>query len=279
MPIYKPSELRHFLDDLGINPKKFLSQNFLIDGNILRKIISEADVKPNDVVLEIGSGPGALTEVLLENGAHVIAVEKDPILANALQRLASPENKLDVVCEDIQELPIEEILKKHLAKGQKAKLIANLPYHLTTPILSRFVTMHALFSSITVMVQEEVARRFTAMPDTSEYGSITVFLNFYSTPHYAFQVSKHCFYPEPTVASAVVTLVLKAPPHVPEEPFFKMTRAAFGKRRKMLRASLKEAYGSETIAAALQALHLPQEARPEALSLEQWLQLFHHLNH
>lgn len=277
MPIYKPSELRLFLDSLGINPKKSLSQNFLIDGNILRKIISEANVTPHDVVLEIGPGPGALTEILLSTGAHVIAVEKDHILANALQRLSTSENKLEIICEDIQNLSVEEVLRKHLAKDQKAKLIANLPYHLTTPILSRFITMNELFSSITVMVQDEVAKRFTALQNTPEYGSITLFLNFYSHPHYAFQVSSHCFYPVPKVDSAVVSFLLHTPPPIPAEPFFQMTRTAFGKRRKMLRASLKDLYGSAKITKTLEALHLPAEIRPEALSLEQWLQLFHQL--
>lgn len=277
MPIYKPSELRQFLNELGISPKKVLSQNFLIDGNIIRKIAAEAKVQPGDLVVEIGPGPGSLTEALLEAGAHVIAIEKDDTLANALNRLSSSKGTLEVFCDDVMQFSIEEHLRKRLASGQKAKLIANLPYHLTTPILSHFVPLHDLFSHCVVMVQYEVARRFTAIPGTSEYSSYTLFLNFYSTPKYAFSVSKHCFYPEPSVESAVVNLTLKEPPAISTAPFFQMTRTAFSHRRKMLRGSLRDLYTSEAVTEALVALGLSPQTRPEELSLEQWLHLFHQL--
>lgn len=279
MPIYKPSELRLFLAELGIYPKKGLSQNFLIDGNIIRKIVETAKVVPGDVVLEIGPGPGSLSEALLEKGAHVVAVEKDHVLANALGRLQTPDNRLAISCHDIMDFPIEEELSKHLAPGQKAKVIANLPYHLTTPILARLITLRDTFSTLVVMVQEEVGRRFTAKPGTSEYGSFTVFLNFFSNPAYGFTVSQHCFYPEPSVQSAVVVLELKPPPTVrDEEAFFKMTRTAFSHRRKMLRASLRDLYGTETVVEALAAIQLGPTARPEELSLAQWLLLFERLS-
>lgn len=274
MPIYKPSELRLFLSELNIRPKKGLSQNFLIDGNIIRKIVQTANVEANDIVLEIGPGPGSLTEALLEKGAKVIAVEKDRILANALERLKTSERSLNIFCDDIMEFPMTEVTKA-LSEKQKAKVIANLPYHLTTPILTHLITMRNLFSSLTLMVQEEVARRFTAKPGTSEYGSFTVFLNFYSNPRYGFTVTPHCFYPEPSVKSAVVTLDLKTPPAVSnEESFFVMTRTAFSHRRKMLRASLRELYNPETIVEALLKIQLNPQARPEELSLSEWLNLF-----
>lgn len=275
MPIYKPSELRLFLESLGISPKKVLSQNFLIDGNIIRKIVSTAKVEPNDVVLEIGSGPGSLSEALLDSGVHLIAVEKDRVLAEALERLRTPERHLEIFCEDILEFPIQKVLSEKLQEGHKAKVIANLPYHLTTPILVHLVQMHHLFSSLYLMVQEEVARRFTAMPGTSEYSSFTVFLNFFSNPRYAFNVSKHCFYPEPNVQSAVVVLELKPPPSVSsQEAFFKLTRTAFGQRRKMLRSSLRDLYSPEKVTSSLESLGFNPQARPEDLSLDQWLAFF-----
>lgn len=280
MPIYKPSELRLFLTELNIFPKKGLSQNFLIDGNIIRKIVDTAGVTSDDVVLEIGPGPGSLSEELLATGADLIAVEKDTVLASALERLKAPDRKLNVFCDDIMDFPIEETLAKHLSEGKKAKVIANLPYHLTTPILAHLIKMRNTFSSLVLMVQEEVARRFTAQPNTSEYSSFTVFLNFYSTPRYGFTVSPHCFYPEPSIKSAIVVLDLKTPPVVSnEEAFFIMTRTAFGHRRKMLRASLRDLYGTEVVVNALTAIGINPQARPEVLSLDDWLLLFKQLQH
>jgi 16S rRNA (adenine1518-N6/adenine1519-N6)-dimethyltransferase len=275
MPIYKPSELMDFLQGLGVNPKKALSQNFLIDGNIIRKIVSKANVTEQDTVLEIGPGPGSLTEALLETGAHVIAVEKDKVLAEALERLKAPNRRLDVFCEDILEFAFE----KYCA-DKKLKVIANLPYNITTPIIAKLIPRNDLFSSLTLMVQDEVARRFTAKPGTSEYSSFTVFLNFFSTPLYSFGVSKNCFYPIPRVESAIVKLELKEHAKVSsEDAFFKMTRTSFEHRRKMLRASLKELYTPEVITKSLTDLGLNPLARPEELSLEQFISLFEQLQH
>ena len=266
--------MHQFLTSLGIHPKKGLSQNFLIDGNILRKIVLVSKVQPGDLVLEIGPGPGSLTEMLLEAGAQVIAVEKDEILAKALERLQE-KGSLQIFCQDIMTFDFE----KHLKAGQKVKVIANLPYHLTTPIISLLVTQHNLFSSLTLMVQDEVGRRFVGKPSTSEYSSFTVFLNFYSFPHYSFTVSRHCFYPPPKVDSAVVILELKEPPEVSDTgKFFKMTRTAFEQRRKMLRGSLRDLYSSERVTLSLISIGCNPEARPENLSLEEFLSLFKVLN-
>ena len=274
MPIYKPTELRLFLDELGIFPKKGLSQNFLIDGNIIRKIVAAANVEPGDIVLEIGPGPGSLTQALLEAGARVIAVEKDQILAKALERLKDPSNSLEIFCDDILTFPLEA----HLPAGSKVKVIANLPYHLTTPIIAELISKRELFSSLTLMVQEEVARRFVAVPHTKEYSSFTVFLEFYSNPRYAFFVSHHCFYPEPKVDSAVVVLDLKQPPLVDERLFFQLTRTSFEHRRKMLRASLRDLYDPAKISEALESIGQNPLARPENLTLDDFLRLYEQLN-
>jgi len=275
MAIYKPTELQQFLKNLGIFPKKGLSQNFLIDGNILRKIAAAAKISPGDIVVEIGSGPGSLTEELLKNGARVIAVEKDKILADALERLKNEERHLDIYCEDILSFPLEEVVAPWIKEGKRAMVIANLPYHLTTPIIARLVKLPHLFSSLVLMVQDEVARRFTAMPGTSDYSSFTVFLNFYSKPRYGFSVSRSCFYPAPTVNSAIVILDLKEPPAVKDpDAFFTLTRTAFEHRRKMLRSSLRELYAPESIEKALLSINLSPQSRPEELSLNQFLLLF-----
>lgn len=279
MPIYKPSELRFFLNELGIFPKRGLSQNFLIDGNIIRKIVAASNVQPDDVILEIGPGPGSLTQALLETGTQVVAVEKDDVLAKALERLQTSSQQLSIYCHDIMTFPLEEELAKKLKPGQKAKVIANLPYHLTTPILAQLAPLHHLFSSLTVMVQEEVARRMTALPGTSEYSSFSLFLRFYTYPHYAFTVSHNCFYPAPKVDSAIVILQLHEPPLNSETAFtfFKLTRTAFEQRRKMLRASLKNLFLPQKVEEALQAIGQNPLARPENLSLEEFLKLHAHL--
>ncbi|PJD96442.1 MAG: ribosomal RNA small subunit methyltransferase A [Parachlamydia sp.] len=275
MPLYKPQELFAFLNSLGIRPKKGLSQNFLIDGNILQKIISAAEVSQEDVILEIGPGPGALTECLLEQGCRVIAVEKDLQLGQALERLQTPLNTLSIYCEDILQFPLEQVLPAYLKAGQKAKVIANLPYQLTTSILARLAPLNHLFSSITVMVQEEVARRFTGSPGSREYGSFTVFLNFFSDPVFSFKVSRKCFFPIPNVDSAVMTLRLKKPPaDIDQEQFFTLTRKAFEQRRKMLKSTLRELYDPAFVSEELIKLGLSPLARPEELSVENFIELF-----
>lgn len=275
MAIYKPSELNDFLNSLGASPKKSLSQNFLIDGNIIKKIVSTAEANPDDLILEIGSGPGALTEELLKSGATVIAVERDRVLAKALERLQTPDNRLHIFCEDILQFSIHDHVIPLLKRSQKAKLIANLPYHLTTPILVHLLEYSEVFSTFVIMVQEEVARRFTAQHGSREYGSITVYLNFYSNPRYAFTVSKNCFYPAPKVQSAIIILDLKPPVQVSDRSlFFNLTRTAFEHRRKMLRSSLRELYSSEKVTEALAKLGLNPLARPEELSLDDFVNLF-----
>lgn len=275
MAIYKPSELFNFLNSLGISPRKSLSQNFLIDGNILRKIIATANVQQGDCVIEVGPGPGSLTESLLNAGAKVLAVEKDPILAKALDRLQTEDEALRIFCDDILKFP----LTSHLPPDGRSKLIANLPYNITTPILAYLVPMHQWISKIVVMVQEEVARRFTAEPGNSDYSSFTVFLNYYCRPRYGFKVSRNCFYPVPNVDSAVVILDLRPPPQLSDRQlFFELTRTAFEHRRKMLRSSLRSLYAPETVMAGLSAIGKSVEARPEQLSLDDFIGLFEWLN-
>lgn len=280
MPIYKPSELRPFLREHGLLPKKGLSQNFLIDGNILRKIADASRVEADDVVLEIGPGPGSLTECLLERGPLVIAVEKDPKLAKALERIQTKGPRLSIFCEDILSFPLEKEIAPLLRNGKKAKVIANLPYHLTTPILALLIPQKDLFDSLTVMVQEEVARRMTGLPGTADYGSFSIFVKFYTDPHYAFTVSRNCFYPVPKVDSAIIVLKLRKPPLGEKEAdaFFKLTREAFKHRRKMLRSSLKDFFPPSQIEEALSSIGQSPLARPEALSLEDFLQLFALIN-
>jgi 16S rRNA (adenine1518-N6/adenine1519-N6)-dimethyltransferase len=274
MPIYRPSELRQFLLDNGLSPRRILSQNFLIDGNILKKIISTADVEPEDIILEIGPGPGALTELLLNEKAHVVAVEKDNQLCNLLPRLENLPGELTIYNQDIMTFPIEKTIQELIGHNRKAKVIANLPYHLTTPILAALLPMHHLFSKIIVMVQDEVARRITAKPCCKEYGSFTVFVNYYSNPSYAFQVKRQCFHPAPKVNSAIVAMDLIPPPDIDKDEFFELTRTGFQMRRKMLRRSLSKLYSTERVSSTLESLGLNPQSRPEDLSLDNFIELY-----
>lgn len=266
--LYKPTELKAFLAEIGAAPQKFLSQNFLIDGNIVRKIVRIADVKSGDTILEIGPGPGVLTQELLAQGATVIAVEKDRKFATALQRLQTEDRRLHVYEDDA----LKWDPSNQLSHG--SKMIANLPYNITTPILTQFLPRHDLLSSITVMVQREVADRMVAKPGTKAYGSLSVFVQFYSDPAIGFIVEPTCFYPAPKVQSAVIQLRLKKPPREATEKFFQMTRAAFGKRRKMVTSTLKHHYPIEKIADGLSKIGKGLKVRPEELSLDDFLVLF-----
>lgn len=276
MPLYRPRELLQFLESIGAAPKKGLSQNFLIDGNILKNTIKAADIQPGDLALEVGPGPGALTEMLLDEGASVIAVEQDRAFATALHRLQPKEGQiLTVFHQDALQFDAENEIRKRLPPPQKAVLIANLPYHITTPLLARFAPLHHCISSLIIMVQEEVARRICASASTSEYGSLTVFVNFFAQPHYCFKVSKNCFFPPPKVDSAVVRLDLRPAPDINEELFFQLTRTAFNHRRKMLRSSLHTIYPPQAVEKALVDMDKSKESRPEDLSCSEFLALFH----
>lgn len=258
MPIYRPSELHQ----LGVRAKKSLSQNFLIDQNILEKICAAAGIEAGDQVLEIGPGPGALTECLLKKGAFVTAIEKDKELAEKLRRF--DEGNLKVYCDDALEFPLNG-----LPPG--LKVVANLPYHITTPVITRFIDQFPQISSLTVMVQKEVGERMVAKVNSSMYSSFTLFLSAYSTPRYCFTVKPNSFYPPPSVHSCVVHLPLRPFPfQFSAEEFFAMTRKAFGQRRKMLRSSLR---GIEGIEEALKALKF-ETARPQELSLADFAAIF-----
>lgn len=267
MSVYKPSALKAFLAEIGAAPIKSLSQNFLIDGNIIRKIVKLADVKQGDSVLEIGPGPGALTEELLLQGATVTAVEKDRKFAAALHRLQTKDQRLQVIEEDV--------LEWHPTLKSRTKLIANLPYNITTPILTHFLPKIECLESLTVMVQKEVGERLLAKPGSKMYGSLSLFVQFYSTPVKGFIVEPTCFYPVPKVQSAVVQFKLKKPPLQDESSFFELTRCAFGQRRKMVHTTLKKQYPLDRIEAALLQIGKGLKVRPEELSLEDFLVLFH----
>jgi 16S rRNA (adenine1518-N6/adenine1519-N6)-dimethyltransferase len=274
MKVCNPKYLQEFLAQNGLQAKKKSSQNFLIDGNIIRKIIQQAQVEPCDIVIEIGPGPGALTEALLETGCEVWAIEKDPKLAGLLRRLCPDEKKLQIFTEDFLSFALEQNLQKALLSGKKAKVVANLPYHITTPILIKLIPLHTVLSDVVVMMQKEVAERCTSSANRHQYGSLSLFLQFFSKPKFGFTVDANCFLPKPSVQSAVVHFQLAKPPAVLDQDFlFVLIRTAFGKRRKMLKTSLKEILPTKSIEEILQKNGLNPQLRPEELSLQQFIDL------
>ncbi len=263
------TNLLSFLDDLGVRAKKSLSQNFLIDQNITRKIAESASLRRDDLLIEIGPGPGGLTEELLKHCDKIICIELDRTFAKALSRFG---DKVEVFEADILEFDLLTLLKERLKKGCRAKIVSNLPYHITTPILAKLLPYGAFIETVTVMVQKEVAVRFVAKPNTKDYSSISLFLSYYSTAKYLFQVTRNCFHPKPNVDSAIVQFHLPEKGHdLNEETFFKMTRRAFGQKRKMLRGSLKELY--PTIEEHLLKIGKSITSRPQEFALADMIAL------
>ncbi len=262
MTVAQLSQLLPFLESIGVRPKKSLSQNFLIDPNIVRKTLELADIQPGDRVLEIGPGPGALTAALLAEGASVTAIEKDSVFAKELERLQN--GKLTVIEADI--LSFDWTL---LEKGPW-KVIGNLPYSITTPILERIC--EGSFVSFTFMVQKELADRLIAKPGSKQCGSISVFVQSHGEIKGFFPVSRTCFYPSPSVDSTVLSLNFYSEKD-PKE-FFTLVRTAFQQRRKMITSSLKKLTSQEHIKKALELAKASITARPETLSLQQWRALF-----
>lgn len=262
-------ELLEFLESIGRGPNKGLSQNFLVDQNVVDKILQVAGVDGFSI-LEIGPGPGALTEALLQKNVELFAIEKDEVLAKHLNRFQN--GHLRLICFDVLKVDLEAFLAQATLP---MKVVANLPYHITTPILEHLLGKRELFSSFTVMVQEEVADKMMANVGDSDFGSFSLFLQFHVEKFSSFKVSSNCFYPKPKVGSKVIHCELRKKfPYEDEKGLFLLIRTAFGQRRKMIRSSLQKLYPVASLTQALVSIGFLETARPEELSLEQWI-LFH----
>ena len=249
---------------------KRLGQNFLIDPNIVRKIVALAEIAPSDGVLEIGPGRGILTETLCRAAGHVTAVEVDPRLHAYLAERQAEFPNLTLVLDDAMNYPIE-----HLSVG--TIVVANLPYYISTPLLFRLLDQRDRFPRMVLMLQNEVADRLVAKPDGSDYGVLSVMAQYAAEIKKAFRVSAQCFRPRPEVGSAVVLLRTKERRELSpeEEPkFAALVKAAFAHRRKTLINSLKdEGYDQKSVTEALQWLNLSPTIRAEVLSVSQLIGL------
>lgn len=254
-------------------------QNFLIDTHVLDKIIAAARIEGEDCVLEIGPGIGTMTQYLAECAREVVAVEIDKALIPILEDTLSEYDNVTVINEDILKVDINQIVEERNG-GKPIKIVANLPYYITTPIIMGLLESHVPLESITVMVQKEVADRMQVGPGTKEYGALSLAVQYYAKPEIVANVPPNCFMPRPNVGSAVIRLTRyeKPPVEVADEKYlFALIRASFNQRRKTLVNGLLNAGNlgvtKEDITAALTEMGLPATVRGEALTLEQFAQL------
>ena len=255
--------------------KKF-GQNFLIDTHVLEKIISAAGITKDDCVLEIGPGIGTMTQYLAENAGHVVAVEIDRNLIPILKETLADYDNVTVINEDILRVDIKALAEEYNG-GKPIKVVANLPYYITTPIIMGLFESGVPIDNITVMVQKEVADRMKEGPGSKDYGALSLAVQYYAEPEIVANVPPNCFIPRPNVGSAVIRLTRhKEMPVEVKDPalMFKIIRASFNQRRKTLQNGLGNApelpYTKEQIAAAIAEMGLTPTIRGEALSLAQF---------
>ncbi|MCD8171653.1 MAG: 16S rRNA (adenine(1518)-N(6)/adenine(1519)-N(6))-dimethyltransferase RsmA [Clostridiales bacterium] len=258
--------------------KKF-GQNFLIDTHVLDKIISAAGITKEDCVLEIGPGIGTMTQYLAEHAGRVVAVEIDTNLLPILEETLKGYDNVTVINNDILKLDINKLVDEYNG-GRPIKVVANLPYYITTPIIMGLFEGDVPIDNVTVMVQKEAADRMQVGPGSKDYGALSLAVQYYAEPYIVANVPPNCFIPRPNVGSAVIRLTrYKEPPVKVEDPklMFKLIRASFNQRRKTLQNGLNNSpdipYTKEQIVEAIESLQVSPSVRGEALTLEQFARL------
>ena len=269
MHLGNPTNTIAVLNRYGFDFKKKFGQNFLIDENVVEKIVREAGVTKDDFVVEVGPGIGTMTQILCENAREVVAVEIDKKLIPILtEDTLSYYDNVTVINEDILKLDIKKLADEK-NEGRPIKVVANLPYYITTPIIMGLFESHVPLDSITIMVQKEVADRMQCGPGTKDYGALSLAVQFYARPKVVLNVPASCFMPRPNVDSAVIRLKN-------EHLMFKIIRASFNQRRKtMLNSVGNSGIGitKEALTNALETMGLPLTIRGEALTLGQFAKL------
>ena len=267
------------LQKYQFNFQKKFGQNFLIDTGILEEIIEAAQITKDDFVLEIGPGIGTMTQYLCEAARAVVAVEIDTNLIPILKDTLAEYNNVDVLNEDILKVNISKLAEEK-NNGKPIKVVANLPYYITTPIIMGLFESHVPIDSITIMVQKEVADRMQEGPGSKEYGALSLAVQYYAKPEIVANVPPNCFMPRPNVGSAVIRLTRHEKPPVEvedEKLMFRIIRASFNQRRKTLANGLNNSpeihLPKEVIQESIVSLGVPENIRGEALSLEQFAEL------
>ena len=255
--------------------KKF-GQNFLIDTHVLDKIISAAEITKDDLVVEIGPGIGTMTQYLACAAREVVAIEIDKMLIPILQDTLSAYDNVTIINEDVLKVDLNKLAEEKNG-GRPVKVVANLPYYITTPIIMGLFENHVPLHSITIMVQKEVADRMRMGPGTKDYGALSLAVQYYAEPYLVANVPPNCFMPRPNVGSAVIRLTVHEKPPVTvrdESLMFRLIRASFNQRRKTLANGLNNSpelhYSKEQIAEAIEKLGTTPSIRGEALTLEQF---------
>ena len=274
----KPAATIAVLQKYGLHTQKKYGQNFLIDAHVPEKITEAAGISGDDCCIEIGPGIGTLTQYLASKAGRVVAIEVDtgllPVLAETLQEY----DNVTVVSADVLKVDMRELIRQY-AEDRPVRVVANLPYYITTPILMMMLEAELPVVSYTLMVQKEVADRMQAGPGKKDYGALSLAVQYYTVPEVVMQVSRGCFLPPPKVGSTVVRLVSRGSglDEGERKALFRVIRAAFGQRRKTLYNSLRNApeigLPGERIAQALESCGLRPDIRGEALSLEQFMEL------
>lgn len=258
--------------------KKF-GQNFLIDTHVLDRIIAEAEIHKDDMVLEIGPGIGTMTQYLCESARKVVAVEIDKNLIPILHDTLSEYDNVDIINEDILKLDINKLVDDE-NQGKPVKVVANLPYYITTPIIMALFEKRVKVASITVMVQKEVAQRIQSGPGTKDYGALSLAVQYYAKPQIVANVPPNCFMPRPNVSSAVIRMTLHQEPVVSvknEKLMFQLIKASFSQRRKTLVNGIHNSpelnYTKEQVAQALTQMKKNENVRGETFTLEDFAEL------
>lgn len=284
MNLTNPSDLKEILNRHGFSFSKSLGQNFLIDRNVLDKIIDAADIKEDGCALEIGPGAGTLTQCLAARASKAAAIEIDSALIPILNETMSQYDNFTLIHKDVMEVNLPE-LTNQLFGDKPFCVAANLPYYITTPIIMTFLENRLNVTSMTLMVQKEVADRMAAAPGGKDYGALSVAVQYYTSVSLVCKAEPHCFMPQPKVASAVINLKVLKEPKVKaenEKLFFKIVKSAFGQRRKTLvNALTKSPYinlSKDSVIDALEVMGMNFGIRGERLSVEEFVELSNILN-
>jgi 16S rRNA (adenine1518-N6/adenine1519-N6)-dimethyltransferase len=274
--ISSPQRTKEIIDKYNFSFKKSLGQNFLIDQNILNKIVSFAELTNDSGVIEIGPGIGSLTERLAKSAKNVLALEIDQRLIPILEETLEPYGNAKVINKDVLEADINDIVKENFSEGQDLMVVANLPYYVTTPILLKLLHDNLPIRGIVIMIQKEVADRLAAKPGTKEYGSLSIAVQYYAETEMMMTVPHTVFIPKPNVDSAVIKLTKRNEPPVKVKDvdfMFEIVRACFAQRRKTIANNLKSFFGKEAkenIELALKNANIDPKRRGETLSISEY---------
>lgn len=275
-PIASLSKTMELLKQFDTDAKKHLGQNFLIDPNIVTKIVQTAHIDKETVVLEIGPGIGGMSEILSQHAHSLITVEIDPVMVKVLQHSLAHCDNVTIIQDDFLKVELDTIFDYHKQAGHRLVVCANLPYYVTTPILFKLFESSLPFEMITVMIQKEVAQRFGAHKQTKAYNALSIITQSMYEVQLAFDVSKHVFYPKPTVDSTVITFKKRTNVDACVSPeFFEFVKGCFTQRRKTLTNNLKEMNISQSVIEdSFKTMKFDSAIRAQELSVEQFQQLY-----